>query len=195
MQEAREDLSGRWGLGVATYLVYFFIIIAASLIPFVPLLISGPFSLGLAIFGLRMAKKEHAEVGTIFEGFKNFGDAIAAGILVGLGVGFACLLLLVPGIILALGWSMTFMILADIPNIGAIDAMKRSWQMTNGHKWDLFVLMLKFFLLSLACLFTLGIGFLFLGPYYQTTIAKYYLVLKRLQGYDDVEDISKHLVE
>jgi len=196
MQEAKNDLSGRWGIGVAAYLIYIAIVVVISFIPFASVLVGGAFSLSLAMLSLRFAKREHAEAGMIFDGFKHFGEAIGTYILMMLGVGFAMILLIVPGIILSLGWSMTFYILAEDPKFGIVESLKHSWHLTDGYKWDIFVLGLRFIPWSILCLFTLGIGYLWLMPYMQTTFAKYYLKLKKLKGYgeDEIDDISKHLV-
>jgi len=44
----------------------------------------------------------------------------------------------------------------------------------DGHKEKLFYLCLRFFLLAILCLLTLGIGFLWLVPYVHVTMAKFY---------------------
>jgi len=196
MQEAKADLSGRWGIGVAAFIVYAIIMVVGSIIPMANLLVTGPFGVGLAILGLKFAKGEHAEVSNIFDGFKQFGESLAAGILMGFGIAFAMVLLIVPGIILACGLSMTYCIMAE-ERLGPIEAMKKSWAMMDGYKMDYFVMALKFMLLGIACIFTLGIGFFFLGPYVQTCVARYYLTLKKVKGYDDgmEDDIIKHLVD
>jgi uncharacterized membrane protein len=84
------------------------------------------------------------------------------------------LLLVIPGIIAALGYSMTFYILADDESIKAEDALKKSKLMMEGHKLKLFYLYLRFFLLALLCVLTLGIGFLWLIPFINITMAKFY---------------------
>jgi len=193
MQEAKADLTGKWGVGVAAYIVYAVIFGIASLLPFATLLLAGPFAVGCAILGLNFAKNEHAQVSNIFDGFKQFGDSLIAGILVGIGAGLGFLFFIVPGVILAIGWSMTYCIIAEEPQLGAVDAMKKSWAMMDGHKMDYCIMGLKFILLGIACIFTLGIGFFFLAPYVQTCIAKYYLVLRKNQG-DDEHDITEHLI-
>ena len=84
------------------------------------------------------------------------------------------LLLIIPGIIAALGYSMTYYILADDPLLKPQDALKKSKTMMNGHKTKLFYLCLRFFLLALLCILTLGIGFFWLIPYVHVTMAKFY---------------------
>jgi uncharacterized membrane protein len=69
---------------------------------------------------------------------------------------------------------MTFYILADDPGIKPQDALKKSKSMMDGYKLKLFYLCLRFFLLALLCILTLGIGFLWLIPYVHVTMAKFY---------------------
>lgn len=88
------------------------------------------------------------------------------------------LLLIVPGIIAALGYSMTFYILADEPELKAEEALRKSKAMMDGYKLKLFYLDLRFFLLAFLCILTLGIGFLWLIPYVNVTTALFYEDIK-----------------
>ena len=69
-------------------------------------------------------------------------------------------------------------ILKDDKEISAADALMKSMKMMEGHKMELFWLILSFIGWFLLCLVTLGIGFLFLAPYFNTTMAHYYEDLK-----------------
>jgi uncharacterized membrane protein len=84
------------------------------------------------------------------------------------------LLLIIPGIIAAISYSMTFYILADDNSIGAMDAIDKSKKMMDGYKWKCFCLGLRFLGWALLCILTLGIGFLWLMPYMQVSMAKFY---------------------
>jgi uncharacterized membrane protein len=84
------------------------------------------------------------------------------------------LLLIIPGIIAAISYSMTFYILADDNSIGAMDAIDKSKKMMDGYKWKYFCLGLRFLGWALLCILTLGIGFLWLMPYMQVSMAKFY---------------------
>ena len=44
----------------------------------------------------------------------------------------------------------------------------------DGHKMDLFLMSLSFIGWALLCILTLGIGFLWLFPYINVSIAKFY---------------------
>jgi uncharacterized membrane protein len=89
------------------------------------------------------------------------------------------LLLIIPGIIAALSYSMTFFIIADDESIEPMEALKKSKKMMEGYKLKLFYLSIRFFGLALLCILTLGIGFLWLIPYTYVTMAKFY---------DDIKD-------
>lgn len=93
-------------------------------------------------------------------------------------ISIGMLLLVIPGIIAALSVSMTFYIIADDDSIGVLDAIKKSNEMMNDHKWKLFTLYLRFFGLGIVCLLTLGLGFLWLIPYMQVSVAKFYEDIK-----------------
>jgi len=88
------------------------------------------------------------------------------------------LLLIIPGIVKAYAYSMVPYILADNPNIGFKRALKLSKQMTDYHKFSMFVLDLSFigwYILGVVALF---VGTLFVLPYELSTKAELYLVLR-----------------
>jgi uncharacterized membrane protein len=78
----------------------------------------------------------------------------------------------------ALSYSMTPYILTDNPTIGYERALKLSMAMTDGHKWQIFVLYLSFIGWALLALLTFGLGFLFLAPYVKATQAELYVKLR-----------------
>ncbi|MDO7206189.1 DUF975 family protein [Paraclostridium bifermentans] len=52
--------------------------------------------------------------------------------------------------------------------------------MMKGHKFDYFVLELSFIGWSILCVLSLGIGFLWLVPYFEITLTNFYLKVKEL---------------
>ena len=178
MSSAYNALKGRWGKAILVYVIMIAISAATSFIPFGSLIVGGPLTLGLAIFFMGYAKGEDSEIEDIFKGFNDFGRSLGAYILMGLILLGGFLLLVIPGIILSFGLSMTFFILAENPALSPVDALKQSWEMMKGHKVDLFVLALALFGLSILCLFTFGIGFLWLAPYSQACKVKFYEEIK-----------------
>ncbi|RWM16867.1 MAG: hypothetical protein EOR72_09245 [Mesorhizobium sp.] len=89
----------------------------------------------------------------------SFGDCIqiairfllptlAIGILVGLGAGIGLMLLIVPGIILWLGWSMSVPVLIQ-ERRGVFGSMSRSRALTKGSRWSLFGLFLILIIIAM----------------------------------------------
>ena len=188
MKMARESLRDKWGIAIATFLIYALIIGivkgSAETYPFVNLillLISGPLSLGIIKFTINISRNQEARIEQLFESFSNFGTSTGAYLLTVLFTLLWTLLLIIPGIIAALSYSMTFYIIADDDSIGAMDAIDKSKKMMYGHKWKYFRLLLRIFGLSLLCILTLGIGFLWLFPYAQVSTAKFYEDIKENQ--------------
>jgi uncharacterized membrane protein len=128
----------------------------------------------------------------MFDGFKNFGNAFIANFLSMLLIVLAFFLLIVPGVIVACGYSQINRIMHDNPTMSGIDAMKASWQLMDGKKMDFFILNLSFIGWALLCILTLGIGFLFLTPYVNVTNSKFY---DEISGHDDelVDSIGQEI--
>ncbi len=183
MADAREALSDKWGLAIGTIVVYWIIVGGINAIPGIgsiaSLILSGPFAIGLAIFSLNLSRRQEAKLEQIFDGFQNFGNAVGAYILMVLIVFLWTLLFIVPGIIAAISYSQVFFIISEDKDIGPMDALKKSREMMDGYKMKYFLMSLTFFGWGILCLFTLGIGFLWLGPYAQVSYANFY---------DDIND-------
>jgi uncharacterized membrane protein len=91
-------------------------------------------------------------------------------------------LLIVPGLVMSFAYAMTPYILEENPEISAWEASTRSREMMKGHKFDLFYLYLSFIgWIILSCI-TFGIGFIWLVPYMQLSIAAFYNDLKGGDG-------------
>lgn len=84
------------------------------------------------------------------------------------------LLFLIPGIIKAYSYALTPYILKDNPELSANEMIDLSRAMMRGHKFDLFCLHLSFIGWAILCIFTGGIGTLWLMPYMLTAQAAFY---------------------
>jgi uncharacterized membrane protein len=185
---ARQALRDRWGIAIAVSIVIGAIEGGLSLFAQIPfaglvfsigsLLITGALNLGVATFWLSLSRTGNGDFNQAFSGFARFGDALVANLLAGIFVCIGILLLIVPGIIVALMLSQTFFILADNPRMDAIDALRRSRQMMRGNKWKYFCMQWRFFGWVLLCLLTCGIGFIWLVPYMSMSFTKFYEDLK-----------------
>lgn len=178
MRFALASLSGRWGLAIAVFVLLALVPQAVAQIPclgaLVVLAIAGVLEYGQKRFFLSYARHEPADLGLAFSGFQMFGKCFLTGLLLSVFVFLWMLLLIVPGIVKSFSYSMTWFILADNPNMDPIEAIDRSRAMMNGRKWKLFCLNLRFLGWSLLAILTVFIGFLWLIPYMQTSIAHFY---------------------
>jgi uncharacterized membrane protein len=184
MAKAREILKGKWGFGVLVALIYCLISVIPSSIKdgiggLIGLIINGPISLGLAILFLNLVRSGNAKLDQMFEGFNRFGVAFVTYLLMVLYIILWTLLFIVPGIIAAFGYSMTFFILADSPGISASDALAKSKQIMMGNKKKLFCLCCRFIGWGFLCLLSAGIGFLWLMPYAYTSMTLFYEDIKQ----------------
>lgn len=178
MFQARRSLNGHWALAVITFLAY---VAIHSLLQFVPgvgwlvsIFIIGPLSLGISIFSLTISRNEIPMFSQLFDGFEHFGMALGAYLLQSLFILLWSLLLIIPGIIAALSYSLTFFIIADNETIGPIDAIAKSKELMIGNKWKLFCLNFRFLGWALLSVLTFGIGFFWLMPYMAVSYANFY---------------------
>lgn len=88
------------------------------------------------------------------------------------------LLLIVPGIVKGLAYSLTPFIVKDNPELSPNEAINLSVKMMKGHKFDLFYLYLSFLGWILLSMLTLGVGLLWVIPYLETTMAAFYQDVK-----------------
>ena len=144
------------------------------------ILLSG-MMLGIMQMFLKIARGEAVAVKDIFcrmqYSLKAFGLVIVVGI-------FVCLwsiLFIIPGIIAAYRYSQVFFIMAENPEIGIMEAIRRSKEMMTGHKMEFFVLQLSFIGWAILAAITV-IGTLWYEVYADTTYANYYLGLMNGQS-------------
>ena len=183
MKMARESLKDKWGLATGLTLVVLFIVIVLGAIPIIGQIylsiISGPIALGLAIFSLSISRNKDARIEQVFKGFNNFVTTLVVYLLMLLFVLFWSILLIIPGIVAACSYSMTYYILADDNSIGAMEAIDKSKKMMYGYKLKYFYLNLRFTGWVILSILTFGIGFLWLYPYIIVSTSKFY---------DDIKD-------
>jgi uncharacterized membrane protein len=96
-----------------------------------------PMQFGLSYLNLKASRGEKFEIKELFSSFKDYWNVVFAGFLTAVIVGFGTLFLIIPGIILACKLVFVPYILLD-KKMTATDAIKESWNMTDGHAWTVF---------------------------------------------------------
>ena len=177
--EARVALTDKWVMGAVTTLVFGAVSGAASYIPVVgTILVALPMMYGYSIVMLSVMRGGEMNIGGLFDGFNDFGRVVGTKLLQAIYTFLWMLLLVIPGIIKSYSYAMTDFILKDEPLLANNAAIEKSMAMMDGNKMKLFLLDLSFIGWAILCLFTFGIGFLFLQPYVQSAHAAFYEDLK-----------------
>lgn len=99
-------------------------------------------------------------------------EAIAPMVIAGI-------ILWLISIVIQLAISMVPFILADKEEVGVFKSISLSIKMMKGHKWRLFVIWLSFIGWAILSILTLGIGFLWLSPYFTLTMANFYKEIEK----------------
>ena len=186
---AKERLSGNWGTAIGVGIVAALILGSSTAVSvgIVGIILGGVVAYGLVTFFMQLFKLRKVPFNTMFSGFDRFGTTCWAGILQGLLIFAWSLLLIIPGIIKAFAYAMTFYILNDNPEMTAREAITASKEMMRGHKGELFVLYLSFLGWHLLSILTFGIlEICYVAPYQSATEAAFYENLKAAQAIKNV---------
>ena len=136
------------------------------------------FTFGITSFFLKISRNEEVTYKELFSKINLAVFYFALTFVAGLFISLWTLLLIIPGIIATYAYKMIYYIKLDNPEIGVLDAIKKSKEMMNGHKWDFFVLELSFIGWIILGVFTLGILYLWLVPYMAVTECNFYNSIK-----------------
>ena len=181
LQEIADSINQGWTIGNVT------LNLRSGIFGFAAFLIGGVLQLGYADFLLKQHDGREFSLGDLFSQFDRFGTGFAQNFLRGLYVTLWSLLLIIPGIIKGLSYSMTPFILAENPNMSASEAIDASKDLMDGHKMDLFILDLTFIGWDLLASLTLNLGNIALNPYKNAAHAAFYRQIQAQQQYTSCE--------
>src|SRR5690606_21017237 len=108
---------------------------------------------------LAAARDEPVEFGTFFSGMDRLLPALLAVFIMYIGVFVGLIFLIIPGLIVALGWSLAYPLLADT-KLSTMEVLAESWSMTKGHRMGLVL-----FILAACGVTILGFLALFVGVF------------------------------
>jgi len=100
-------------------------------------LIEGPVAFGVSYANLRAVRGDKLVIEHLFAAFRNYLNAVLASLLTSIIIVFGLAFLIVPGIIFACKLAFTPYPVVD-RKMEAIEAMKTSWNMTDGHPLQVF---------------------------------------------------------
>ena len=117
-----------------------------SRLPFLYMMaVQGPFLLGLSMFILNFIRMSKASYDLFFCGFERFFKAFLLFLLMSTFAFLWSLLCFIPGVIACFRYSQAFFILADNPELSALECIRRSKIMMRGNKGYYLGLNLSFF--------------------------------------------------
>jgi len=187
MEDTRLKLKPFLPLSVVVCLVYGILVGVPSELnsygEWFSILVAGPLQLGLCIYFLKISNGIDPSFFDLFKGFKPLLNVLFVFIIINVLTLLGFLFLIVPGIIISLGFSMTYYIIAEQPEISINEALELSWKMMDGNKMELFNLHLRFLPWYLLGLFFFIIGVFFVIPWHNLTIASYYIAIKKEKLY------------
>lgn len=189
---AKEHVSGkRWAIWKAVLLCFIiswittFILgfisgftnneIISMLVSILSMFITMPLSFGVCKFLKNFVVNDTTDTYDVTSLYKDTVKIVILSILISIitMLGFVCLI--IPGIILVFSFAIVPYIYENNRDLGYIEILKLSYNMMKGHKLDLLVLELSFIGWMILSSFTLGILYIWLLPYYQTAITKFYV--------------------
>ena len=182
MREARDILQPYWLISVGVCLVYAIVLgVPPELNTYgewLSLLLAGPLNLGLCMYFLKISNSESPGIENIINGFQPLLQVLLLYFVSSLLIVLGLLLFILPGIVLSMGFSMSYYIMAEQQDITFVEALQKSWDLTQDHKMDLFLLNIRFipwYVLGLMCLV---VGVFVVIPWHQTTLALVYKEFK-----------------
>ena len=131
-------------------------------------------ALGQMIFFLNIARGKPAAISDIFSGGRYLGTMIGASILFFLMVFGASLLVVIPGIIVALMFGQYQYLIID-QSAGILESLNLSREITTGNKWNIFVLGMASVGIMMLGVLACGIGALFSTVYITLMVVVAYL--------------------
>jgi len=146
----------------------------ASLVLFAATAVLG---IGATRIALRLAQGHSAHYADIVPPMRLLWPYIAASLLAGLAVIGGLILLILPGVFVAVRLSMVRFEVID--GAGIRESLNKSWALTEGHFWRLFLFMLALIVLNVLGALAFMVGLLISIPVTMLAYAHVYQKLKK----------------
>ncbi|MDE7164040.1 MAG: DUF975 family protein [Clostridiales bacterium] len=179
-QRAWNALNGKWGVVVITYFLVAVVTGLCGGLSFIGVgaillfILEGPIRYGLSVQSLNAVRGKTVDVKDVMAAQNRFADTVIAYIINSIYTFLWALLFIIPGIIAAYSYSLTYYLMIDNPKLTPDQARRESMRLMVGHKWELFCLHLSFIGWILLCTLTFGILTFWVMPYMQAATAEFY---------------------
>ena len=146
-------------LGINVFPVFFDSIVVVIVAWFFTLVVG----MGMFRMALRFVDGDRGELVDLFSTFTLVPSYLIASIAVSIIVSFGFVLLVIPGIYLAVRLHFYGWVIID-QEVGPFAALDKGWAITRGAFWDVFLLMIALFVVNLLGMLALGIGLFVTAP-------------------------------
>lgn len=144
---------------------------------------------GITKIALNYTYNEQSNIGDLFSNARFAPRIFLAGIIYAIVVFAGIILLVVPGIILAIKLSQFKFFIVD-KDMGIIDSFKLSWEVTKDAKLDLFLYGLALVGLSILAIIPLFLGFIVLVPV--TWLAQAFIYRELVRNTPELENLIEY---
>ena len=169
------------------FLIFSAILILAFLGALAKLLLSLIFNLGLIKISLKFCDNEEPKFSDLISQYKLAFRYFLASILQGLIVVFGYLLFIIPGIIFSIRFGFYNYLIVD-KNSKIVESLKKSWEITKGSTWNLFLFYLLLGLINVLGFLALIVGLFWSIP---TTMLANAFVYRKLSEQLKVQNQEK----
>lgn len=141
-------------------------------------IITSALGLGLVKMTLKLADKEPVEFSEMFNHFSLVFNMLVAQLLAYIAVVIGLCLLVVPGIIIMIKLQFfAYFIVQE--GCGPIESLQKSWEMTKGVKFQLFLFDMVLYLMNILGMLCFGVGIFVTGV---ISLAAAAYVFRKLEG-------------
>ncbi len=142
-------------------------------------------SVGFYSYLMKLVRNEEYSKEDLFRYIGKVLPIAAIGIITSICVIFCSLFFIIPGIIVALGYAMSYYIYVDTEEEKRpMEYLADSKMLMQGYKWDYFCFMLSFFGWILVGILTFGIAIIWVYPYVCVSQVLYYDALKEKKSHE-----------
>lgn len=182
-------LSYSTGISVVAIVIALIGFLAVSTIVsmLIAVFVRNPFAVGTSRFFLKNTEMQ-ASAGEIVYAFNGgrYLKIVGTMLLRSVFIFLWSLLFIIPGVIRFYDYYLVSYIMADDPQISAMDALRKSKEMMRGQRFNTFVLNLSFIPWTILSAFTLGLlSVFYVNPYKLQTDAQLYKRIKEQYYYNN----------
>jgi len=149
----------------------------ANFIPFVGFLLgvflAAPLNYGVSYAYLKAARGEPVDINIMFSVFQNYWNVFLAALLTTIIISVGFIFLIIPGIYLACKLAFVPYVVMD-KKLEVIEALKASWNMTDGYGWQVFLTYLLGIPAMIAGFICLGVGAIVAAMWINIALASLY---------------------